>query len=85
MTVMTFDKSGSLPHRLPSGNPTMLSDNQNKIVIGATQLYAVALLVVLALAVTLTLVLALPTVESFHFGNFRILPNDFAHFALLAL
>ncbi len=74
MTVMTFDKSGSV-----------LSDSQHNIVLGATQLYAVALIVVLALAVTLTLVLALPTVESFHFGNFRILPNDFAHFALLAL
>ncbi|MBS1954891.1 MAG: hypothetical protein JST89_11935 [Cyanobacteria bacterium SZAS-4] len=82
MTVMTFDKSGGLPHRF---KPTTLSEEQHHVVINATQLYAVALLVVLALAVTLTLVLALPTVESFHFGNFRILPNDFAHFALLAL
>ena len=64
----------------------MTYDNhQHNVVIGATQLYAVALLVVLALAVTLTLVLALPTVESLHFGNFRILPNDFAHFAIFAL
>jgi hypothetical protein len=63
----------------------MTFDNRPNIIIGPTQLYAVALLVVLALAVTLTLVFALPTVESLHFGNFRILPNDFAHFATLAL
>jgi hypothetical protein len=50
-----------------------------------TQLYAVALLLMLALAFTLTLLLALPTVESLHFGNFQILPNDFAHFASIAL
>ncbi len=78
MTVMTYDKSGMM-HKLS------LDNGLHSFVIGPTQLYAVALLVVLALAVTLTLILALPTVESFHFGNFRILPNDFAHFALLAL
>jgi len=60
-------------------------NRQPNLVIGPTQLYALALLVVLALAVTLTLLLALPTVESLHFGNFRILPNDFAHFAIYAL
>jgi hypothetical protein len=59
--------------------------HHHNIVIGTTQLYAVALLMVLALAVTLTLILALPTVESLHFGNFQILPNDFAHFAAAAL
>jgi len=61
------------------------NNHQHDLVLGPTQLYALALLVVVALAATLTLVLALPTVESLHFGNFRILPNDFAHFALLAL
>lgn len=70
MTVMTLDKKAAHVH---------------DFVIGSTQLYVVALLVVLALAMTLTLVFALPTVESFHFGNFRVLPNDFAHFATLAL
>jgi hypothetical protein len=59
--------------------------HHHNIVIGMTQLYAVALLLMLALAFTLTLLLALPTVESLHFGNFQILPNDFAHFASIAL
>lgn len=59
--------------------------HHHNIVIGTTQLYAIGLLVVLALAVTLTLVMALPTVESLHFGNFQVLPNDFAHFASIAL
>jgi hypothetical protein len=75
MTVMTYNKSSNLLPRLSS-------DNQPNIVIGPTQLYVVALLVVLALALALTLLFALPTVESWRFGNFQILPNDFAHFAM---
>jgi hypothetical protein len=59
----------------------MTYNNQPNIIIGPTQLYIVALLVVLAIAATLTLLFALPTVESLRFGNFQILPNDFAHFA----
>lgn len=55
----------------------------HNLTLGPTQLYALIMLMVLALAVTLTLLLALPTVESFHFGNFQILPNDFAHFAAI--
>ena len=75
MTVMTYNKSTSL----------LNSHNQQVLVIGPRQLFIVALIVVLALAATLTLLFALPTVESWRFGNFQILPNDFAHFATKTL
>ncbi|HEY9679495.1 MAG TPA: hypothetical protein V6C76_15915 [Drouetiella sp.] len=58
-----------------------LDHGRHHIVFSQAQITAVALLVVLAMAVGLTLLLAVPTVESLHFGNFRIIPNDLAHFA----
>lgn len=59
----------------------MTYDNQPNVIVGPTQLFIVAVIVVLTLAAALTLALALPTVESWHFQN-QILQNDLANFAV---